>query len=630
MYFKVSYRQDPATLRLIGYYRLVESYRNADNRVCHRTILNVGFLDIVKPEQLNKIQKELTNRAEGISQLFDTVDDEVVTRLVEDFWSRIVSEKRIDLPEKVREQRKRFIDVETIKHKDVREIGSEWLCYQALEQLQLGEFLETLDWDKEQIQLTFTQIISRAVYPASELRTTRWIKENSAVCELTQYPVSRMTKDKLYTNALELFSIKDKLENHLSKRTNELFDIDDKIIIYDLTNTYFEGEKRNSTLAKYGRSKEKRNDAKLIVLALVINPQGFLKYSNVFEGNTTDSKSLPTIVDHLRVKTSNSSEKAIVVLDAGIATDENLKILESKGYDYVCVSRSKLKTYKISEGTGPQIVTTQNQQKLTLQCVNSENKKDYYLKVDSPGKKLKETGMMNQFESRFEEELTKIEKGLSKKHCTKKAEVINQRIGRAQQKYPSVSKYYKIDIESNDEGNVMGIKWDKSTGHHQKIENLGVYFIRTNIHAENEEAIWKIYNIIREIESTFRSLKTDLDLRPIYHKNDNATLAHLHLGLLGYWVANTIRYQLKQKGISHSWQEITRIGNTQKLVTTSGKNQIDEIISVQRCSEPIESLKPIYEALGYKTHPFVKRKSVVHNPELKKVESLISSASPPG
>jgi len=225
------------------------------------------------------------------------------------------------LPEKAIEKLKKLVDIETIKHKDVREIGTEWLSHQALEQLKLDELLAGLGWGKEQFQLTFTQIISRAVYPASELRTYRWIKENSAVCEITHYPISRITIDKLYTNTYCLFSIKDKLEVHLSKRTYELIDIDDKIILFDLINTYFEDEKRNCTLAKFGRSKEKRNDAKLIVLALVI----ILKYSNVFDGNTTDSKSLPTIIDNFRIKTSESSNKAIVVLDAGIATEDNLK-----------------------------------------------------------------------------------------------------------------------------------------------------------------------------------------------------------------------------------------------------------------------------------------------------------------
>jgi hypothetical protein len=405
MYFKVSLRHNPETKTFLGYYRLVESYRNFNNRICHRTILNVsttlnnriGFLDHLASEQLNKIQKQLTNRAEGKVELFEE-QDKAVEKYVEDFWGKIVSEKRIDLPEAALEKRKRLVDLDTIKHKDVREIGTEWMGYQCLEQLKIADFLRTLGWNQLQIQLTLTQIISRAVYPSSELKTTRWIKENSAICEITGYPIEKITKDKLYENALALYEIKDRLEQHLSRRTNELFDIEDKIILYDLTNTYFEGEKRNSKLAKFGRSKEKRSDAKLIVLALVINPEGFLKYSNIFEGNTTDSSTLTKIVDNLRLTTSQSVQRAIVVIDAGIATDDNLKLLAAKGYDYVCVSRSKLKDYKVAQESVPHSITTKNKQVLTLQSVSSEYSTDYYLKVKSPGKTLKETAMKTQFD----------------------------------------------------------------------------------------------------------------------------------------------------------------------------------------------------------------------------------------
>ena len=182
-----------------------------------------------------------------------------------------------------------------MSHKDVRELGSEWMCYQALEQLKIRELLVNKKWDEEEIQLALTQIISRAVFPFSEHRTTRWIKENSAICEITGYNIENITKDKLYKSALDLYEIKDSLELHLSSRTNELFDLEDKIILYDLTNTYFEGSKRNSKMAKFGRSKEKRSDAKLIVLGLVVNVEGFVKYSQIFEGNKSDSKSLPEI-----------------------------------------------------------------------------------------------------------------------------------------------------------------------------------------------------------------------------------------------------------------------------------------------------------------------------------------------
>lgn len=628
MYFKSTFRHISEEKTFRAYYRLVESYRNELNRICHRTILNVGYLDDLEPEQLNKIQKHLTNRAEGKVTMFEEEDPEVL-KYTELFWHRMVSEKRIDLPEESVEKRKRLVDVDTIKHKDVREIGAEWMGYQALEQLQLKGFLETLGWSDLHIQLTLTQLISRAVYPASELKTSRWIKENSAICELTGYPLEKMTKDKLYQNALSLYKIKDDLEQFLSRRTNELFDLEDKIILYDLTNTYFEGEKRNSSLAKFGRSKEKRSDAKLVVLALVVNAEGFLKYSNIFEGNTSDSTTIPSIIENLRINTSQSAQKATVVIDAGIATEDNLELIKNKGYNYICVSRKTLKDYKAVEGSAPQLIATNNKQQITVQKVTSDSCTDYYLKVKSPGKELKETAMKSQFESRFEEELSKIKAAVDKKFGTKKADKIHQRIGRAKEKYPSVSKYYVIDIETNDKGIVTQIKWNKEKGLVESV-NLGVYFVRTNLPIEQETELWQAYNTIREIESSFRCLKTDLDLRPIYHKNDDATLAHLHLGLLGYWLVNTIRYQLKQQKINHSWQEIVRIGNTQKVVTTTGINQYEEVVSVRRCSEPNQQLSQLYQALRYKTHPFVKRKSVVHKPEFQnfKQPSLWDSSTP--
>ena len=629
MYFKMSLRKNPETQELSGYYRLVESYRNAENRVCHRTILNVGFIDHLPAEHLNKIQKHLTQRAEGKISLFEEQDIEVL-KYTEVLWDKIISEKRIDLPENAFEKRQRLVDMDTIKHKDVREIGSEWMSYQALGQLKVATFLKGLGWDEQQVQLTLTQIISRAVYPASELRTTRWAKENSAVCEITGYPVEELTKDKLYQNALALYGIKGQLEQHLSKRTNELFDIEDKIILYDLTNTYFEGERRNSKLARFGRSKEKRNDAKLIVLAMVVNPEGFLKYSNIFEGNTTDSTTLSHIIDNLRVKTSHSAHRAIVVIDAGIATEPNLELLEAKGYDYVCVSRKGMKDFKVVEGATPQIISTKNKQELSVQRVGSTQGTDYYLRVKSPGKTLKEISMKNQFEARFEERLIKLKNGLTKKHSTKRADLIHERIGRCRQKYPSVSKYYHIEVKKDNKGRATEIKWEKDPAQYQKIkENLGVYFIRTNLEIKEEENLWKIYNTIRDIEYSFRTLKTDLDLRPIYHKNDDATLAHLHLGILAYWLVNTIRYQLKNKEINHSWQEIIRIGNTQKIITTTGTNLESQLTYVRRCSQPQASLKDLYAILGYKPYPFVKRKSVVHKPELKKKQHIELQVIPP-
>ena len=130
--------------------------------------------------------------------------------------------------------------------------------------------------------------------------------------------------------------------------------------------------------------------------------------------------------------------------------------------------------------------------------------------------------------------------------------------------------------------------------------------------------IWNIYNTIREIENSFCTLKIDLDLRPVYHKSDAGTMAHLHLGLLAYWLVNTVRCKLKAHGINSHWQEIVRIGNTQKIITTQGTNLAGIIIGVRKCSEPSEQLKNIQSILLIKPKPVTKRKSVVHKQELKK------------
>jgi len=107
-------------------------------------------------------------------------------------------------------------------------------------------------------------------------------------------------------------------------------------------------------------------------------------------------------------------------------------------------------------------------------------------------------------------------------------------------------------------------------------------------------------------------------------------MAHLHLGILAYWLVNTIRYQLKGHGINNCWSEIVRIGNTQKVITTSGKNTFDKTITIRKCSQPDEKLKKIYSILRIKPQPFRKRESVVHKLTPEKNETHSPPIFPPG
>jgi transposase len=619
-------RVNPVTNVLSGYYRLVESYRNADNRICHRTIVNVGFMDDANGVQRLKIQRHLTDRYERKQNIFVETDP-IVVKYVSQLWQRILEEQKLDTSNLIKHQR--MIDADTMQHTDAREIGAERIGLHAWFQLNLTQLLQSKGWTEEKIQLAATQIISRAVYPGSEYKTSRWIQENSAICELTGYDPDKITKDKLYQSALALYEIKDDLERHLSHRTNELFDLQDKILLYDLTNTYFEGEKRNSKLAKFGRSKEKRSDARLVVLALVVNIEGFIKYSSIHEGNMADCNTLLQMIQKLSSHTC--PQKAVVVLDAGIATEENLKHIADNGYSYVCVNRTKLKDYKAVPERLTVLMQTKSNQEITIKSIQTDKDTDYYLEVKSQAKASKEGAMKNQFEGRFELELQKIHQSIHAKGGIKKAVKVHERIGRAKEKYPSAQQYYKIDVTIDSATqNATDIKWTKAPEkHQQKEEGLGIYFLRTNLPMHDEVVVWNVYNTIREIENTFRTLKTDLDLRPIYHKNDKSTMAHLHLGILAYWLVNTIRYQLKKEKINYCWSEIVRIANTQKIITTSGQNTYDKIITVRKCTLPNEKLKQILNVLNIHQRPFKKQKSVVHKPIIQKNKTQYLQASHP-
>jgi transposase len=616
VYFKFSLRYNKDKQRSDAYYRLVESYRNVGGRVCHRTILNIGFIeDDYTAEQLNLTSRLLTARYEQKQGLFE-ITDEAVKNLAERLWERIVREKRLDLTEYAADSR--HINAETMRHSNVREIGAEWLCHQTVEELDIARVLNGAGFSEEQVQLALTQIISRAVYPASELKTASWIRDNSAVCELTGYDAGKVTKDKLYEGALRLYSVKDTLEKHLSRKTNELFSISDKIVLYDLTNTYFEGQYAKSKLAKYGRSKEKRNDARLVVLALVVNMYGFIKYSCIHEGNMADSNSLSHMIDKLTLNTN--THQPVVVMDAGIATESNLQMVKAKGYHYLCVSRVRLKDYHAVPGRLTVLMETKSKRHVRLKAVASEGQTDYYMEVASEDKWQTANSMRAQFEQRFEEELRKIAEALDRKGGIKKTDKVHERIGRARERYPSVQYYYDIEVAAKND-TATSIKWQKNEERYaQKEAALGIYFLRTSLLLEDEVTIWNIYNTIREIENTFRTLKTDLDLRPVYHKSDAGTLAHLHLGILAYWVVNTIRCKLKAHDINSHWPEIVRIGNTQKIITTHGTNKAGYLIGVRKCSDPTDELKKLQSILLIKHKPFAKRKSVVHKPELKKIE----------
>lgn len=622
MHFMSQPRYNPKTRRDDWYYRIKESFRDLSGRVRNRVMLNVGFIDEPhRPEDIRDIGKCLTYLYEhqGQQELFPSPlsrYNEFVRRKSEEFWHEMVNNGSIDAVkatmEESRVKAERLVDVNTARHTDARDVGAEWICLQAIRELGLDKFLKDEGWSEIRINTALAHLITRTVYSPSELKSMRIMEENSAVCELISGSQDwRPGFQAIYKVAPSLYELKDKLEDHLCRRTDDLFNITNRIAIFDLTNFYFEGRKDSSLKARFGRSKEKRSDCKLLVLALCINREGFIRYSSILAGNTADPNSLPDMVDTLNSKTrvpNDPKDKVLVCLDAGIATEENLQRIKDKGYNYLCVSRRRLSDYELAPGARTVTVLDCKRQSISLTQVRHEEGGDYYLEIKSPAKELKETSMNRKFKERFEEELQKARESLTKKNGTKAYEKVIERVGRARQKYPSISKYYVIDyIADNPKNpkNMADIQWRIAVPENVDKDS-GVYFLRTNVATFDEKTTWDYYNLTREIECTNRQLKTDLNLRPIHHKKDDRSDAHLFLGLLSYWIVNTIRYRLKQAGENCYWTEIVRRMSTQKAVTTEATNALGEKVHMRMCSEPTEAANNIYELLKYKKMPFRK------------------------
>jgi transposase len=605
MFIKKIVKTERKTNKRYNYYRLCKSYRVGD-KTRHRTILTLGRLDNLAKDDHKLLADCIESQING--DLFPGQYPDHILTLAKQFYLKLTESQKVTTskPKKPQPSSSYYeeVDINSFEHEDVREVGAEWLCKQALEQLGLRDFLISQGWQEKEINLSLAHLVSRAVYPASEYKTAQWMRDNSSVLELFDINTTKINHKHLYKASRALFSIKEELEEFLSKKTNELIDIKDKIILYDLTNTYFEGRKTESNMAKYGKSKEKRDDAKLIVLAVVTNTEGFVKYTRICPGNLSDPKSLQQTIEDIKSQTTQATTNPLIVLDAGISTEKNLAMLRKNHYSYLCVARGKPKE-KIDETSLTQLQDNQGNP-IEVGQVENPGDGDRYLYVKSQQKASKEASIDGRLSQRFEEEMDHVAEGIHKKRGTKKTEKVWQRIGRIKERYPKVHQYYNISLKEQN-GLTLEVNYSRKP---LTNKSHGVYFLRSNIKEFDTEMFWRIYNTLTEIEATFRQLKTELNIRPIFHQKDYNSMAHIFMGVLAYSLVNTIRHQLKQKNITHEWRNIIRIMNTQKLITTTMTNSKGKRIAIRKCSKPGVKCEEIYNALNYKMRPFF-RKNIV-------------------
>jgi transposase len=368
--------------------------------------------------------------------------------------------------------------------------------------------------------------------------------------------------------------------------------------LYDLTNTFLEGTGKLNKKALCGVSKEKRSDCPLVTLGLVLDGDGFPKRSRVFEGNVSEGKTLEKML--LVLEKEPLVIKPLIVFDAGIAVENNLKWLRNNHYEYLAVSRRRKRG--VPEELAARMVTVKEDKESLVRAVleNDEETKEVLVWCHSLLKEKKEEGIKHLFRQRFEEGLKKIEAGLTKKNGRKVYEKVIERIGRLKERYSRTARHFEIAVQKNDKDRATSLSWSVK----EDLEKTdGVYCLRTNRQGLNEQALWDCYNTIRDVEDAFRCMKSDLGFRPIRHHIERRSDGHLFITVLAYHILHAIRFKLRNKGIHDSWSTIRERLSMHTRNTTTLKKEDGKVIHIRKSSRPEPHQKIIYDALNIASVP---------------------------
>ncbi len=502
------------------------------------------------------------------------------------------------------------VDVKNTNIENNKTFGAENLCKQVAKKLDFYDCLKSVGFNEEENKLAQISIISRAIFTSSEYKTSQYLRDNSSLKHLFGMEDVKITHQNLYKISDKLYQNKTKIDKYLYNKILNIFNIDDSIVIYDLSNTHFEGRKANSKIAKFGRNKQKRNDCKQVVFTGIINSAGFIRHSRIYEGNKADIATIEDMINDLELHNINAKGK-IIVMDAGFASEENLEFLEEKGYKYICVSKQRMHDDIVKEIETKHTVHDRLGNKIELAVFNQEKYTDTWMYIKSQQKRIKEESMTVKLSQRFEDELQAMTDGLQKQGTTKKTDKVWERIGRCKERNKRASGKYIVEVEEQD-GKAMKIKWTKKEIKEKSDRKHGIYFIRTNIENPTEQMLWDTYNIVREVEASFKCLKSDLQIRPVHHQKDDRIESHIYLTILSYQIVNSIKYMLKQKNINYDWKNILRIMNTQSLqdIVMPMKTKT---LRVTTSSKPIEKVHEIYKATNSNAMINKKQKYVVYH-----------------
>lgn len=492
------------------------------------------------------------------------------------------------------------IDLKTIRLERCREFGAVYTALELWKKLGLDKFWEEkinneadktngrlpeVAWSKVASLLA----INRLCAPGSELAIEeKWFR-STALDDLLNVEEGKIHTDRLYECLDRLLEHKEALEKHLKQRYGELFEIKYDILLYDITSTYFEGNANGNSQAKRGYSRDHRPDCKQVCIALVVSEEGFPLAYEVFDGNRRDVTTLEEIIEIVEQKYGKA--RRIWIFDRGIVSEENLELLRKKGGQYlVGTKRGELKKYEkeLLDKDWRQI-----REEVEIKLILTSDGKETFVLCRSIGRTEKEKAMRETASRKLEKRLTKLAERV-KVRKIKNVSKIERRIGAILGKYSSISDLYEVKLKNGEliwkiaEEN---ISWRKA--------REGAYLLRTNITENDPAKLWEKYMQLTEVEAAFRTLKSELIVRPIWHQKQERVQAHILVAFLGYalWVA--LKHTLKNAGSDYSparaLDTLKRIHSGDIIMRTVGLEKYN--IRLRRIFRPDEEQALLLNAL---------------------------------
>jgi transposase len=518
------------------YWRLVRSVR-VGRRVIQQTVAQLGELDARGRLQARALARHLIGTPEQAG-LFD--------------------DGRHDLMVPVR--------LKGVRVERSRQFGDVYLALALWRGTGLAELCEKLlPSGKEAVpwaKMAAVLVAARLCEPSSELHIAEDWYRRTALSDLLQLDADLVNKDRLYRALDLLLERKAELEAHLSRRAGELFAIDNEVLLYDVTSTYFEGEAAANPLAQRGYSRDHRPDCKQVCIALVVTFDGFPLGYEVFAGNTHDSKTVQTIVGTMEAR--HGVIGRVWIADRGMASAANLAWLRQTGRRYIIgAPKAQLRQFaaELTEPSGWREI----REGIAVKLARWPDTGETAILCRSADRRRKEQAMHDRFSLRIAAALARLAGRIERSRKRLEAAQVNRQIGRILQQNQRSAARFQIALQAADCPAGLRLHVERSTAFDEWAAiSEGAYVLRTNIEDWSDEQLWKAYIQLAQAEAAFRIHKDQLHVRPIWHQRADRVLAHILVCFLAFVLWKTLEM----------WQQRAGLGNSPRTV-------LDEIARIQ-------------------------------------------------